>query len=142
VSFANTPEGQVLNRKERSEATTNPEDMRYFVSGRQVGELTNNGYEDPNIQNYAKSLALRNKTDNPVATPFRWNTMSPATGGNFGTANGYNALNPYGDGAGTPGSSYTVRDGDTLQGIAASVWGDASLWYLLVPRLPGGIEDR
>jgi hypothetical protein len=26
---------------------------------------------------------------------------------------------------------YTVRDGDTLQGIAASVWGDASLWYMI-----------
>lgn len=27
--------------------------------------------------------------------------------------------------------TYTVKTGDTLQSIAASVWGDASLWYLI-----------
>ncbi|OJZ07381.1 MAG: hypothetical protein BGP22_17795 [Variovorax sp. 67-131] len=32
--------------------------------------------------------------------------------------------------AATPGS-YAVREGDTLQGIAKSVYGDSSLWYLL-----------
>jgi LysM repeat protein len=29
------------------------------------------------------------------------------------------------------GGGYTVHQGDTLQSIAAGVWGDASLWYLL-----------
>ncbi|HEY0303062.1 MAG TPA: LysM domain-containing protein, partial [Rhizomicrobium sp.] len=28
-------------------------------------------------------------------------------------------------------SSYTVGDGDTLQSIAAAMWGDAALWYLI-----------
>jgi LysM repeat protein len=28
-------------------------------------------------------------------------------------------------------STYTVRTGDTLQSIARSIWGDASLWYLI-----------
>jgi trimeric autotransporter adhesin len=32
---------------------------------------------------------------------------------------------------GIAGSSYTVREGDTLSGIAQALWGDAMLWYKL-----------
>ncbi|MDV7375357.1 LysM peptidoglycan-binding domain-containing protein, partial [Acinetobacter baumannii] len=28
-------------------------------------------------------------------------------------------------------TSYVVNNGDTLQSIALSVWGDASMWYML-----------
>ena len=38
-----------------------------------------------------------------------------------------------------PGS-YTVRAGDTLQGIARAVWGDADLWYLIADA-NGGIGN-
>lgn len=33
-----------------------------------------------------------------------------------------------------------MADGDTLQSVAAAVWGDASLWYLIADAngLPGG----
>lgn len=32
---------------------------------------------------------------------------------------------------GSVASSYTVRNGDTLQTIARSVWGDSAMWYLI-----------
>ena len=47
VSFANTLEGQVLLRKERSAAAADPEDRHYFAGGIQQGEITNNGNNDP-----------------------------------------------------------------------------------------------
>lgn len=133
VSFAYTPQAQALNRKERSAATgasANPEDQHVFVNGAQYGELTSNGNYDPEVQDYAQSLTMRDWTPAPTAAPFRWNHTSGATQGIFGGA-GYQALNPMGGGTNSSDSSYTVRDGETLQSIAASVWGDASLWYLI-----------
>ena len=132
VSFAYTPDGQTLLRKERSAAATNPEDQRLFLSGMQVGELTNNGNYDPSFHDYATNiLQVRNLTAAQTAAPFRWNTTAGVTRGMFGTSAGYDYINPEGDGANTSGGSYVVRGGDTLQSIAASSWGDASLWYVI-----------
>jgi LysM repeat protein len=39
----------------------------------------------------------------------------------------YNPINSYEQGSG--GGGYVVRKGDTLQGIAAGLYGDSSLWY-------------
>jgi hypothetical protein len=132
VSFAYTPEGQILNRKERSAASANPEDQRNFVAGAQVGELTSDGNSDPTLEDYARNLnTIRNWTPNPQVGAFRWNTTAGTTRGTFGAGGGYEALNPYGAGTQSGSSSYTVRDGETLQSIAASAWGDANLWYLI-----------
>ncbi len=132
VSFAYTPDGQTLLRKERSVATTNPEDQHLFLSGMQVGELTNNGNYDPAFEDYATNiLKVRNLTAAQTSAPFRWNTTAGVTRGSFGTSAGYDYINPESDGANATGGSYIVRGGDTLQSIAAGVWGDASLWYLI-----------
>ncbi|MES2444834.1 MAG: LysM peptidoglycan-binding domain-containing protein, partial [Pseudomonadota bacterium] len=45
-------------------------------------------------------------------------------------ANSYDPINSYSQGS-SGGGTYTVRAGDTLQGIAQAVWGDSSLWYKL-----------
>jgi nucleoid-associated protein YgaU len=34
-------------------------------------------------------------------------------------------------GAGQNSSNYVVRAGDTFAGIAKTVWGDSSLWFLI-----------
>jgi YD repeat-containing protein len=141
ASFAYTPEGQVLSRKERATASTNPEDMRYFAGGVQIGELTSNGNNDPLLADYAQTVnTIRNWTPNPAAAPFRWNTTGGVTRGTFGAGSGYDPINPYGDGAQSTQSGYTVRGGETLQSIAANVWGDAAMWYLLASAngLTGG----
>jgi nucleoid-associated protein YgaU len=41
----------------------------------------------------------------------------------------YDHINSYEQGS--RGGVYSVQAGDTLQGIAAALWGDASLWYKL-----------
>jgi hypothetical protein len=130
VSFASAPGGQVLLRAERSAAAQNPLDQRYFVSGVQVGEITSNGNNDPERIDYGQSLRVRNWTSNPEAAPFRWNTQTGVPEATFGGA-GFDPINPLSGGmAGTSGR-YNVQDGDTLAGIAAGLWGDASLWYML-----------
>ncbi|MES2445477.1 MAG: phage tail tip lysozyme, partial [Pseudomonadota bacterium] len=52
--------------------------------------------------------------------------------------NSYDPINSYSQGS--SGGTYTVRSGDTLQGIAQNVWGDSSLWYKLAEAngLSGG----
>ncbi|MFZ2030955.1 MAG: hypothetical protein WAU68_11645, partial [Vitreimonas sp.] len=39
----------------------------------------------------------------------------------------YNSLNSFNQGSSA--SSWTVQAGETLQGIAAQLWGDSNLWY-------------
>ncbi len=130
VSFASAPGGQVLLRAERSAAAQNPLDQRYFVSGVQVGEITSNGNNDPERIDYGQSLRVRNWTGSPESAPFRWNTQTGVPEATFGGA-GFDPINPLSGGmAGTSGR-YAVQDGDTLAGIAAGLWGDASLWYML-----------
>jgi hypothetical protein len=127
VSFASSAEGQVLRRAERSASASNPEDQYYFLDGRQVGELTNNGANDPAKLDYARNLEMRNWRSNPQSAPFRWNGSGGVTGGEFGGA-GYDYINPTAAASGN-GTSYRVQGGESLQQVAASVWGDASLWY-------------
>jgi YD repeat-containing protein len=129
VSFAYSPEGQVLNRKERSAASVNPEDQYLYLNGTQIGFLTSNGNGDPARSDYGM-VEYRNVnwSNNPVSAPFRWNTTGGVTDGEFG-ASGYDYINPAGQGD-APGR-YIARSGDSLQSIAAQAWGDASLWYLI-----------
>ena len=46
-------------------------------------------------------------------------------------ADGYDPLNPSGQGMSGTDSRYQVRGGESLAQIAQSVWGDSSLWYVL-----------
>jgi hypothetical protein len=52
------------------------------------------------------------------------------TRGQFGGP-GYDPISPVSQGMEGTDGRYQVRDGDTLAGIAAAQWGDASLWYLI-----------
>jgi nucleoid-associated protein YgaU len=52
------------------------------------------------------------------------------TRGQFG-GSGYDPISPVSQGMEGTDGRYQVREGDTLQGIAASLWGDASLWYMI-----------
>jgi YD repeat-containing protein len=130
VSFASNPGGQTLSRIERSAATNNPNDFYYFVDGAQVGEMTNNGNYDPTRLDYSNTFVTRNWTANPISAPFRWNTQGGVTAGQFG-GSGYDPISPTSNGMAGTDSRYTIREGDTLASVAASLWGDASLWYMI-----------
>lgn len=133
VHFVTDASGQVMRRTVDQGTSSGPPDTypwtRYLsFDGMQVGEVTNDG---PSGQDYAAGMnaaqqaARARGTANGGNPLFQNGQLTRAA--NFDQA--YENLSP-GSVAGA-GSAWTVRDGDTLQGIAAAVWGDASLWYLI-----------
>lgn len=124
VTFVTDVQGQVLSRTELDNVTTtgDPKDLYYYFGGLRIGEITNNaGWTDTYIS------AVQNRAQRAGATAGPFITGYQSHRADFGQA--YEALTP-GSVRGA-GSSYTIRDGDTLQSIAASVWGDTALWYLI-----------
>lgn len=114
--------GQVVRRVEADGLSTgDPAEVWYRFNGRQVGYVGNNGNFN---SNYDTSITDRTATQDPM-NPFRFG--SGGAYGDFGQ--NYDAINSFAQGS--SGGTYTVRPGDTLQGIAAALWGDASLWYKL-----------
>jgi hypothetical protein len=124
VSFASSAEGQVLARTERSASAVNPAEYHYFLGERQVGRLSNDGWH-PDELDYAGALQRRNWMQG--TGHFRGGTTGPLTDAAFGGA-GYDYINPTAAASGN-GTSYRVQGGETLQQVAAAIWGDASLWY-------------
>lgn len=123
VSYVTDSQGQVLTRQEADNVSTrgDPRELYYYFGGVRVGDIGNNGTSDTD---YVTAIASRSLT--PGTGAFR-------NGANTGVAfadfdQSYQPLNPSSSGT---GSAYTVRDGDTLASIAAAVWGDAALWYLI-----------
>ncbi|HYC68886.1 pesticin C-terminus-like muramidase [Brevundimonas sp.] len=125
VTFVTDANGQVLTRTEldNNASLADPKDQYFYFSGRRIGEVTNNGSYVSTYQG-----AMYDRANTGPATP------APFQNGNYATHAidfdlAYEALTPHSIRSG--GTSWTIRDGDTLQGIAAAVWGDASLWYMI-----------
>src|ERR1700761_7398446 len=97
--------------------------MRYFYDGLEVGDVTNDGVT---ANDYAQEIADR---DHAVGSGGLFHNNSPT--GTF-VANFDQSYDPVtGYTLQGSGTAYTVADGDTLQSIAAAVWGDPSMWYLI-----------
>jgi trimeric autotransporter adhesin len=125
ISYTLDELGQIIRRDEGgyiSGQTGNPHEVWYRFGGRQLGYTGNNGTSEVS---YDASVGERR-------------TVSPSTQGTFrsgqvyGTgyadfAQNYDPINSFYQGA--AGGSYRVNQGDTLQGIAQSLYGDSSLWY-------------
>ncbi len=126
-------EGQVLQRQELIGGTVNSQtgvvtgasksrDHRYFYfDGKRVGNVGNDGVER---EDYAQQLARSAAAQSPDD---KYRKFIPTNSADFDE--NYQPINASFPGP-TPGS-YTVREGDTLENIARSLWGDAQLWYLL-----------
>ncbi|WP_144408901.1 LysM peptidoglycan-binding domain-containing protein [Chromobacterium vaccinii] len=120
LSYINNAQGLVLQRDESSDSGVFKSQSYYYLDGKQVGAVGNDG---PARVDYAKQLAqigLGNKKDQ-----YRFGVA--VSSADFDQ--NYEPIGPNYPGQ-TPGS-VTVREGDTLQVIAANLWGDRSLWYLL-----------
>ncbi|MEN7429103.1 LysM peptidoglycan-binding domain-containing protein [Chromobacterium sp. TRC.1.1.SA] len=120
LSYINNAQGLVLQRDESSDSGVFKSQSYYYLDGKQVGAVGNDG---PARVDYAKQLAqigLGNKKDQ-----YRFGVA--VSSADFDQ--NYEPIGPNYPGQ-TPGS-VTVREGDTLQVIAANLWGDKSLWYLL-----------
>ncbi|MBC8731577.1 LysM peptidoglycan-binding domain-containing protein [Paraburkholderia sp. UCT2] len=92
----------------------------YYLNGNRVGNQGNDGVETVDyVQELAGKLAKGSESQYKVFTP----VGSADFDENFMAINGvYPGVSP---------GTWTVRDGDTLQSIASSLWGDATLWYIL-----------
>ncbi|MGJ7583536.1 LysM peptidoglycan-binding domain-containing protein, partial [Variovorax sp. RHLX14] len=131
-SYWTNAEGQVLQRQEliggkiaadgSVSGATKSRDHRYFYfDGKRVGNVGNDGTER---EDYAQQLARTSSAESPDS---KYRKFIPTNSADFDE--NYQPIN-----AGFPGpapGSYTVRSGDTLEGIARALWGDAKLWYLL-----------
>ncbi|WP_418124639.1 LysM peptidoglycan-binding domain-containing protein [Variovorax sp. 160MFSha2.1] len=131
-SYWTNAEGQVLQRQEliggkigadgNVSGASKSRDHRYFYfDGKRVGNVGNDGVER---EDYAQQLARSAAAQSPDD---KYRKFTPTNSADFDE--NYQPIN-----AGFPGpapGSYTVREGDTLEKIARSLWGDAQLWYLL-----------
>jgi len=131
-SYWTNAEGQVLQRQEliggkigadgNVSGASKSRDHRYFYfDGKRVGNVGNDGVER---EDYAQQLARSSAKQSPDD---KYRKFTPTNSADFDE--NYQPIN-----AGFPGpapGSYTVREGDTLEGVARALWGDATLWYLL-----------
>lgn len=135
-------EGQVLQRDEYMGGTFLPTGLGggaqknrthhyFYFDGKRVGNVGNDGTER---EDYAQQLARDPASAQGVDSKYR--KFTPTNSADFDE--NYQPINA-GYPAAAPGS-YTVRPGDTLEGIARAVWGDAMLWYLIAEA--NGIDGQ
>ncbi len=84
------------------------------------------------MRNYDYNQLILDKASVASGSGDFWHGATTGTAGVEGGTSGYDPLNAITAGAGqTSRSKYVVRAGDNLAGIANTLWGDASLWYLI-----------
>jgi YD repeat-containing protein len=121
VSYINDANGQVMVRREQDNTGSgDPKQVWWYFDSRQVGTSGNNGNVDPDYE-----TAMDERVASSGTGPFRQGSTVGTRYSDFDQS--FNALSP-GEGGGA-GTIYTVRSGDTLDGIARSILGDSSLWY-------------
>jgi hypothetical protein len=124
VAFTLDAYGQAVRRDEADNNPNlgDPHQVWYRFNGRQMGTIGNDTLEDGD---YAGSIAARQTAQG--TGPFRNGQNYGGGFARFGEA--YVPYTSYAQGAG--GGSYSAEGGETLSQLAAQIWGDASLWYLL-----------
>jgi YD repeat-containing protein len=127
ITLVNDAEGRVLQRDEEDYHTDvgDPRELHYYFNGRRVGDIGNNGTSNTD---YASSILVhQTKPGTGVFRNGLGGSEASLTYADFDQS--YDAIN--GLNYESAASSYTVQAGDTISTIAQTVWGDASLWYLL-----------
>ncbi|MEQ1540682.1 MAG: DUF6531 domain-containing protein [Novosphingobium sp.] len=126
VSYILDENGQVLRRDEvQAGSSLGPHELWYRFGGKQMA-FTGNNYETGKL-GYAASIAQRRT--NQGTGMFRDGQLNGSGAANVDFTQTPDGINSYGQGSAL--SVWTVRAGDTLAGIAQTVWGDAALWYKL-----------
>lgn len=125
VTFTNDEAGQVIRRDETrpsnapSVQTGSPHEVWYRFAGREMGYTGNNSDDGANNHN---AIADRQAAPASAIGTFRGGSTNAISYADF--LNSYEAATTTDQGSAS--GSYTVRQGDTLAGIAAGLWGDAS----------------
>ena len=113
-----------MARTECSSFSANPTQYYYYFDGKQVGSNGNNGTEN---NDHITAFAERVQASPSSPGPFRQGATTGTCFADFDQS--YEAISPSSQTA--TSTTYTVRDGETLASVAQTVWGDASLWYVL-----------
>jgi hypothetical protein len=126
VTFRNDMNGQAIRRDEAdgNGSVGDPHEVWYRFAGKQIGFTGNNGAPDGEFANSPNGPFGQAGSNSPTYyTDFDLSLTS------YGFASSRSVA-----------STYTVEQGDTLESIAAMLWGDASLWYELAEAngLQGG----
>ena len=116
--YVNDAQGLILLRDEMAGGSVNRVQRFYYVDGKRVGDVGNDG---PSRTDYVRAMSAQKTSKSAYAN---W---KPVASADFDQ--NYEPISP-GYPASVP-SSYTVRNGDTLQSIARAVWGDSAMWYLI-----------
>jgi YD repeat-containing protein len=126
VTFVTDQNGMVVDRREAdgNYAAGDPHEVHYEFAGLQLGEIGNNGTD--NLE-YSQSIRDRLTVQPNTSGAFRGGVTTPTPFADFEQS--YDAIN--GSSNADTGSGYTARGGETLMAVAQSLWGDASLWYLI-----------
>ena len=125
VTFTTDQNAMIVDRDEADSLSGgDPRNLHYYYGGIQFGQAGNDGSDN---MNYVASIADRLGVPGSTGGAFHNGVTTSTPFADFEQS--YDAINPSGQSG--EGSSYTVSNGDTLQSIAAMMWGDASLWYLL-----------
>jgi YD repeat-containing protein len=124
ITFTNDVNGQAIRRDESDNVWNqgDPHEVWYRFNGKQLGYTGNNGTIDTDYQS-----SIYKRTATPGSGAFQGGSTYATQHADFDLS--LDPINSYNQGG--SGSSYTVRMGDTLAGIAAQLWGDSSLWYRL-----------
>ncbi|MEO6938252.1 MAG: LysM peptidoglycan-binding domain-containing protein [Collimonas sp.] len=130
-SYETDQQGQILRRNELGGITIDANNQItgassdrihnfYYLNGHRIGNVGNDGIEKID---YVKELAgkLDKGNDNT------YKIFTPISAVDFDE----NYMKISGSYPAMSADNWTVREGDTLQTIAAAMWGDSSLWYLI-----------
>ena len=124
-SYISNAQGQVMLREQAGNGVVQQTHRCYYAEGRTVGDVGNDGDDK---QDYAAQLAdTSRESNNYTARQKAYKNWRPVSSADF-DQNYQPITASY---PGTAPGSYTVQAGDSLYTIAASQWGDASLWYLI-----------
>jgi YD repeat-containing protein len=127
VTLTNDINGQAIRRDEvdGNHDVANggdPHEIWYRFAGKQLGSIGNNGTLETD---YTHSIASRTSVAGTGA--FQGGDAFGGFHADFDQS--YDPVTSYAQGS--SGGAYRVRAGDTLAGIATSLWGDGALWYKL-----------
>lgn len=115
--YLSNAQGLIMTREEYM-----PNAMRlqkyYYLDGQRVGDVGNGG---PSRMDYVQSLAQGGQSKTGARS------FTPISSADFDQ--NYEPIN--GGYPGATASTYVVRAGDSLRSIAAQVWGDSAMWYLI-----------
>lgn len=118
-TYISNAQGMILQRQRAQGGVVRPSHMYLYVNGTTVGDI---GTDGDQYKDYAQILAQQLTTrDSEYAY---WQPISSAD-----FDQNYLPINR--DYPAATSSSYVVTTGDTLYSIAARIWGDSSLWYLI-----------